>query len=129
VTGKELEAAYRGLDLLALGNAVSWAGPDPAPVWLDIAREYTEQWVHQAQIRDALHLPMLDEARLFAPVLDTFMWALPHTLRDMTSPPGTALRVLITGDAGGEWWAVRRDDQWVLRKELHREADATVTMD
>lgn len=129
VTGKEIEAFYRDLDLLAQGNAVSWAGPDPAPVWLDIAREYTEQWVHQAQIRDALKLPMLDEPRLFAPVLDTFMWALPHTLRDMAWPPDAALRVLITGDAGGEWWAVRRDDQWVLRKELHREADATVTMD
>lgn len=69
-TGEALKAFYRGLDL-ARGDAVSWAGPKPAPVWLDIVREHTEQWVHQAQIRDALDLPVLDEPRLFAPVLTT----------------------------------------------------------
>lgn len=128
-TGEQLETFYRGLDLLAQGSAVSWVGPEPAPVWLDIARECTEQWLHQAQIRDALRLPMLDEPRLFAPVLATFMWALPHTLRDMTSPPGTALRVVITGEAGGEWWAVRWNDRWVLSTDWHRDAEASVTMD
>lgn len=129
MTGETVEAVYRDLDLLAQGDTVSWAGPEPAPVWLDVAREYTEQWVHQAQIRDALGLPVLDEPRLFAPVLDTFMWALPHTLRDMASPPGTALRVVIAGEAGGEWWAVRKNGWWLLSKELRRQADASVMMD
>lgn len=129
VTGATLETFYRSLDPLAQGEVVSWAGPDPAPVWLDLAREYTEQWVHQAQIRDALNVPLLDEPHLFAPVLDTCMWALPQTLRDVEYPPGTALRVVITGEAGGTWWAVRRDDRWVLAMEWDRTATASVTMD
>ena len=129
VTGDALHAYYRTLDLTALGGPVSWAGPEPAPVWLDIAREYTEQWTHQAQIRDALGQPGLDEPRLFAPVLATFMHALPHTLRDAAAPPGTCLRVVITGAAGGEWLALRLADRWVLGRDAARPAAATVTLD
>jgi len=32
---------------------VSWAGPEPAPVWLDAARDFSEYWTHQQQICDA----------------------------------------------------------------------------
>jgi hypothetical protein len=35
---------WQRLDLDAFGETVSWAGPDPAPVWLDCARDYTECW-------------------------------------------------------------------------------------
>jgi hypothetical protein len=48
---------WRDLDLDALGEPVSWAGPDPAPLWLDCARDFTEYWVHQQQIRDATGRP------------------------------------------------------------------------
>ncbi len=110
-TGEAVEAHYRGLDPMSLGAAIRWAGPEPAPVWLDLAREYTEQWVHQAQIRDALGLPVPDDPRLLAPVLDTFMRAIPHTLRADTPPAGTCLRVTVVGEAGGEWLAVRHDNR------------------
>jgi uncharacterized protein (TIGR03083 family) len=32
---------------------VSWAGEMESENWMDIGREYTERWHHQAQIRDA----------------------------------------------------------------------------
>jgi hypothetical protein len=54
------EAAWRylaSLDPLALEGRVSWVGPDPVPNWLDVAREYTERWTHQQQIRDAVGMP------------------------------------------------------------------------
>src|SRR4051812_32436576 len=123
-------AYYRELDPFVLGGPVSWAGSGPAPVWLDIAREYTEHWAHHAQIRDALGvLPPLDTPRLFAPVLATYLRALPHTLRHHAAPEGTTLRVVITGPAGGEWLALRQDDQWLLGTDPVRPAQATAVLD
>ncbi|HZC77213.1 MAG TPA: hypothetical protein VE258_05660, partial [Ktedonobacterales bacterium] len=120
-------AYYRSLDLMALGDSVSWVSPEPVPVWVDIAREYTEQWVHQAQIRDALGMGIggIRERRLFAPVLATFMLALPYALRKVAAADGTRLHVVITGEAGGEWFAVRSAGAWTLRTSCADEADET----
>lgn len=129
VTGDALHAYYRGLDLMAVGALVSWAGPEPAPVWLDVAREYTEQWTHQAQIRDAVGAPRVDKRRLFGPVLATFMHALPQALRGFEAHNGTCLRVIITGEAGGVWVALCRERRWVLGTDATPAATATVTLD
>lgn len=129
MTGDSLYAYYRGLDYPALGDPVGWVGPEPVPVWLDIAREYTEQWMHQAQIRDAVGVQGIRERRMFAPVLATFMHALPHALRDATAPDGTRLRVLITGEAGGAWDAVRTGGRWALDLPAGGEVTATAMLD
>ena len=115
MTGEQLSSYFRGLDMTAIGSPVGWAGPEPAPVWLDVAREFTEQWMHQAQIRDAVGVPGIRERRLFAPVIATFMHALPWALRNTVASEGTRLRVVITGEAGGEWYAERYAGGWVLR--------------
>ena len=47
LTGEQFYDFVQTLDQMATGGVVSWAGPGPAPVWLDTAREYTERWVHQ----------------------------------------------------------------------------------
>lgn len=129
VTGDVLYTYYSGLDLMAIGSPVSWVGPEPAPVWLDIAREYTEQWMHQAQIRDAAGVPGIRARRLFAPVLATFMHALPHALRDVDAPGATRLRVVITGEAGGEWYAERTAGRWALHASATETAAATAMLD
>jgi uncharacterized protein (TIGR03083 family) len=113
-TGPQLAAYYASLDPFAIGGAVSWAGPDPAPVWLDIAREYTEQWHHQQQIRDATGRPALYSPRLFTPVLDTFMRATPHHYRNMEVPEGTVIVIGIEGEAGGRWFLQRGAKNWEL---------------
>src|SRR5205085_5325290 len=56
-TAPAIVAFFATLDPHAIGGTVSWAGPAPLPVWLDTAREYTERWLHQQQIRDALAAP------------------------------------------------------------------------
>ncbi|RSN67569.1 hypothetical protein DMH26_45345, partial [Streptomyces sp. WAC 05379] len=84
---------------------VSWAGADPAPMWLDSARELTEYWTHRQQIRHAAGQDTDPEPRLLSVVLDTFLRALPHTLRDTTAPAGTQVRIHVTGPAGGTWTA------------------------
>jgi uncharacterized protein (TIGR03083 family) len=94
---------------------VSWAAPGlPAPVWLDVAREYSELWVHQQQIRDAVGRPGGTEPWLLHPVLDTFMRALPQTLHGTSAPVGATVRVRVPGPAGGQWAAARRIDRWSL---------------
>jgi uncharacterized protein (TIGR03083 family) len=109
-TGPQMEEYFASLDPFALGTAVSWAGPQPAPQWLDIAREYTERWHHQQQIRDATKRPGLYEQRLFAPVLDAFVRALPYTFRSVEGVKGTCVQVTISGAGGGDW---------VLRRDAH----------
>lgn len=128
-SGAALDEYFRGLDLSALGQPVSWAGPQPAPVWLDVAREYTEHWVHQQQIRDAVGRPALAGARYLAPVLATFVHALPQALRATDAASGTALRLVVTGEAGGRWVAVREGARWDLGRDRGGPAQATVTLD
>ncbi len=52
-TGEQTNAYFQRVDPFAMGGPVSWAGPEPAPVWLDVAREFTERWHHQQHIRAA----------------------------------------------------------------------------
>jgi len=101
-------------DVDELGEPVTWAGPEPAPVWLDAAREYTEYWVHQQQIREAIGAQPLDAPTWRAPVVSTFMRALPYTLRDVSARPGRQVAYNVTGASGGRWTAVSSADGWLL---------------
>ncbi len=125
-SGRETQAYFESLDLQAIGDAVTWAGPEPAPKWLDVAREYTERWHHQAQIREGAGLPLLDDSRLFAPVLAAFVLGVPHAFRQTEADEGTHVRLRITGDAGGEWSLVYSDGRWALVQPLDSDADASV---
>lgn len=114
VTGEQVIVYFRQVDLYASGGAVNWAGPEPAPVWLDVAREYTERWHHQQHIRDAVQKPGCTEPYLLAPVLATFAHALPATFQDVDAPEGTGVVLRVTGEAGGAWSAVREQGRWRL---------------
>jgi uncharacterized protein (TIGR03083 family) len=128
-TGELTEAYFASLEMSALGMPVDWAGPEPAPVWFDVAREYTERWVHQQHIRDAVGKPGLKERRWFAPVLDAFVRGLPRVLGDAPSPEGATLRLVISGDAGGEWIALRQNGHWVLGTAPGMTVDGTIELD
>lgn len=129
ITGEETEAYFRELDLTAIGAPVDWAGPEPAPVWLDVAREYTERWVHQQHVRDAVGRPGLIERRWLAPVLATFARALPRALHGDSAGSGARVRLVVTGEAGGEWSAARSEAGWRLVHPSAMPATATVTLD
>jgi uncharacterized protein (TIGR03083 family) len=128
-SGGRANAYYRTLDPLGPGPEVSWAGPAPAPMWLHIAREYTERWLHQQQIRDGAAAPPLDTPRLFAPVLDTFVHALPHTYRTVAAPVGTHILLVITGPAGARWSLVRHDGRWGLFEDVEAAPVTVATLD
>jgi len=129
LTGELTEAYFQRLDPRAIGGPVDWAGPEPAPVWLDVAREYTERWVHQQHIRDAVGRPGLNDRQWLAPVLETFVRGLPRALRGAPAQEGAALRLLISGEAGSEWVAMRQGDAWILDAVSGIAATATVALD
>jgi uncharacterized protein (TIGR03083 family) len=114
------------LDIDRFGEAVSWAGPEPAPVWLDVAREYTERWVHQQQIREAVCRPHLDPTQLAA-VLATFVHALPVALAPATAGDGATVTFTATGDGGGAWHLTRRSGVWRLGTGSLTEPTASVS--
>lgn len=127
-TGGETQALFESLKPNAPGLAVSWAGESESTNWFDLAREYTERWHHQAQIREAAGAPMLYEARLFAPVLATLMRGVPHTLRTLDAPEGTHIRVVIK-EPNSAVSLVREGGAWQLTQPVPAKADATVEMD
>jgi uncharacterized protein (TIGR03083 family) len=115
LTGRQLADFFKTLDLQAPASAaVAWAGDEVSPIWFDMAREFTEKWLHQQQIRDALGRPGLNDRRYLYPVLDTFIRGLPHAYRNITAPEGSSVAVTITGEAGGAWTLQREQGGWRL---------------
>ncbi len=129
LTGEQACAYFRSLDPYALGGPVGWAGPEPQPVWLDLAREYTERWHHQQHIRDAVGRPGLKGARHLAPVLAAFAWALPRAFEDVRAVDGTSVTLDVPGDAGGQWSVRREGDGWRLYQGAPARPEARVTLD
>jgi uncharacterized protein (TIGR03083 family) len=127
--GTPLFAYFASLDPLELGNRVSWAGPDPAPVWLDVAREYTERWHHQQHIRDAVGQPGQTSPEFLYPVLAAFAHALPETFRELDAPPGTTVQLHVTEEAGGDWTVQRDVSGWRLYLGAPARSTAKVTLD
>jgi len=89
--------------------SVSWAGEEKSLNWFDTAREFTERWHHQQQIRLATNRPGIMTPELYHPVLDCFVRGLPYLYRDVDAHDGTLLVLEISGECGGRWF---------LRKEL-----------
>lgn len=143
-TSREAASYYASLDPFAPARiGVSWAGESVSANWFDVARELTERWHHQQQIRLALgeavntaQNPSPNAARsvraimtpeLYHPVLDCFMRALPFHYRSMSAPPATAIGIHVSGDCGGDWH-LYRGDGWMLASEPVGTIVATVTI-
>ena len=113
-TGILVNQYLRSLDPHDIGPVVSWSGSNPAPIWLHIAREYTEYWHHQQQIREAVGCSLLTDPHWFAPVLATFAHGLPRAYDGVRSSVGTTVGVTISGASGGTWLVMRSASGWVL---------------
>jgi hypothetical protein len=81
------------------------------------------------QIREAVGAEGLYEPPLFAPVLSTFVFALPVAYRDVDAPTGSAVQVEVTGDSGGAWSLRRAADGWRLSAGSTPGPAATVRLD
>lgn len=94
--------------------SVAWAGEDSSKAWFHIAREYTEKFHHQQQIRLAVgkDAELLEES-LYLPYLETSMRALPHHYKDTDAPEGTVLKFGV-GDISKNWFLSREMNTWKL---------------
>jgi len=127
--GEKVSEYFQSLDPLMIGTPVSWVGPEPAPVWLDLAREYTERWHHQQHIRDSVGKPGLKEPKFLAPILDTFILALPRTFKDIEAESGTSIGIGITGSIRKQWTLNNTLGDWRLYEGSMGEDQATVVIE
>ena len=112
----ELCVYFASLDPFAPAAwGVSWAGEERSANWFDVAREFTERWHHQQQIRLAVDKPGIMTRELYHPVLDCFMRALPFHYRTMTRRPGSVAHFKISGECGGDWYLFRGSQNWEFR--------------
>jgi uncharacterized protein (TIGR03083 family) len=125
-TGPQVNDYFASLDPMAMGDPVDWVADGPAPVWLDLAREYTERWHHQQQIRDATGWPGHDEDRYMGPVIETFVRALPRTYADILAPQGTSIVLTIEPRS---WSLIREETGWQLYKDTVENPSALVQLD
>lgn len=102
---------------------VSWAGEAESQNWFDVARELTERWHHQQQIRDAVGREPLYE--FLPPVIATFVRALPFTYRELDAPRGTSVVVKIDDAA---WSLVREEENWTLYDSAAEQPATVVTL-
>ncbi|MDL2719193.1 MAG: maleylpyruvate isomerase N-terminal domain-containing protein [Acidobacteriota bacterium] len=109
--------------------AVSWAGEVRSAAWFDLARDLTEHWHHQQQIRLATGIPLLLDPRYAVPVMDTFARALPFTYRDVPAPDGTAVAVAIAPPID-RLYALRREGRrWILDEGPAESPKARISLD
>lgn len=128
-TQQDFISYYHSLDLHAPARySVAWAGEEVSANWFHIAREYTERWHHQQQIRDAVNKPGIMDREFFFPLIQTFMKALPHTYRNVKAPEGTLISVTVTGETGGEWKIKIQNGSWQFSDEDLKPA-ATIQLD
>jgi uncharacterized protein (TIGR03083 family) len=128
--GPELHAYLESLEPDAPATfGVAWAGEEHSANWFDIAREYTERWLHQQQIREAVGAPGLSEHKWLNPVLDVFMRALPFTYRQVMAEAGTSLAIEVRGEAGGVWTLARVGGDWDLLMGSDPNAATRVSLD
>jgi uncharacterized protein (TIGR03083 family) len=75
---------------------VSWAGAPPSPHVLEVARQYTERWLHQQQLREATSRGPLTDPILTRVLIQALVHCLPVAYADTPAPAGAAVRLEVT---------------------------------
>jgi uncharacterized protein (TIGR03083 family) len=130
ITGKEYCSCVAQLD--PFKNAVfsvAWAGEEQSVNWFHIAREYTEKWHHQQQIREAVNKPGIMSREFYYPLIDTFMQALPHTYRNIQAKNGQSVQITITSESGGDWFLSYGNSGWAIQKDKPAQPNSIVIID
>ncbi len=119
-TNKEIADYLTTIDLFAPALfSVAWAGEETSANWFHWAREYTEKWHHQQQIRLALGKEKeLYKREWYHPHLETSMRALPHHYRNFPGKKDEVLSFEITGEAGGIWHLYHDGNKWIQAENL-----------
>jgi len=126
-TGKQYSAHLQTLDPFEDAIfSVDWAGEETSLNWFHVAREYTEKFLHQQQIRNAVGKQALFTKELFHPFISTFMYALPHTYRNVSAQKGTIVTLVVKTEIGGKWSIIKTENNWEFIESFDTEPNATV---
>lgn len=95
--GEETHRFFAGVEFDAPSPmGVSWAGEPPSPHGLEVAREYTERWLHQQQLRQAVgHGPLADPV-LTRVLLQSLAHCLPPAYSSEDASGGTTVKLDIS---------------------------------
>jgi uncharacterized protein (TIGR03083 family) len=122
--GEQIDAYHAGCDLRREGW-VSWASSEPVPLWFNLAQEFTERWVHQQQMREAVGR-VEDHGDLLPEVLRTFVWALPYQI---PAPADVGTVIAVTIDGVATWTLTSAGlDGWTLTEGQADNPSATVRL-
>lgn len=110
--------------------SVAWAGEDQSTNGFHIAREYTEKWHHQQQIRLAVgQEAALYDKKFYLPYLETSMQALPHFYRDVIAEKDNAILIEISEPINETWILIYDGTSWHLSKNLTKTPTTKVSID
>ncbi len=120
----ELYDYFISCDPFGEGIPVAWAGENHSANWFDQAREYTEHWIHQQQIRAALSLSPIQRREHWEAVMDVSIRCLPTAYQNIVFPEGTALGITVTGEVSKDYCLVREALNWKLYSGKDERANA-----
>jgi uncharacterized protein (TIGR03083 family) len=131
VTGEWLARHLASLDPDGPAHfPVAWAGESASLNWMDVAREYSEHWHHQMQIRVAVGAPpVLIGDPWIGPLLDVSARALPVSFEDRAAPDGSAIVLSVETNPVREWTLLRDGGRWVLKQGAASQPAASVRLD
>lgn len=116
-------------ELDPMGQAVfpvTWAGDATSSNWFDIAREYTEKWLHQEQIRLATGRETLVNNVFFPPFMHTIMIGMPYALRQYANARvGESIKISVPEPAL-KWSFEFTPEGWRKTYEENAEAELIV---
>lgn len=108
-SGAQVATHWEAIDLGASAD-VSWAGVEGPVAWMDLARDYTEYWIHEQQVREATGRPGSKPAEV-ATVVGVLARGLPFALRAVPGHDGDAV-VVTAADLGSSWAVEHRAGRW-----------------
>ncbi len=109
--------------------SVAWAGESESQNWFHLAREYSEKWHHQQQIREAVDREKdLLEPEWYLPFLDVSMRALPYHYRHVEAAPDILIKFSVV-DISASWYLLKADPGWQLFSESTQEPNCCVQLE
>jgi len=110
--------------------SVGWADETESENWFDIAREYTEKWHHQQQIREATGRPLLVQKKWLSPLISTLIRGVPAVYnKHVTNVKNEKIKIYISGIIDNIWLLAIENDDWQLFKADNKTADTIIEMD
>ena len=108
---------------------VSWAGEHASAGWFDIGREFTEQYHHQMQIRDAVGAAPLGNPAWLHAFLLIAIRGLPHAYRHAAAADAATVTIDVRGAAGGMWTLRRDGPRWSISDGAPDNPTTTIALD